>query len=45
MFQRVMVPLDGSPFGTTDVLVVLPVSRISQRYIDHFGPAANRHAA
>ena len=32
-------------FGTTDVLVVLPVSRISQRYIDHFGPAANRHAA
>ena len=32
-------------FGTTDVLVVLPVSGISQRYIDHFGPAANRHAA
>ena len=32
-------------FGTTDVLVVLPVSRISRRYIDHFGPAANRHAA
>ena len=32
-------------FGTTDVLVVLPVSAISRRYIDHFGPAANRHAA
>jgi L-ornithine Nalpha-acyltransferase len=32
-------------FGTTDVLVVLPVSAISPRYIDHFGPAANRHAA
>lgn len=32
-------------FGTTDVFVVLPVSAISQRYIDHFGPTANRHAA
>jgi putative hemolysin len=32
-------------FGTTDVLVVLPVSAINQRYIDHFGPTANRHAA
>lgn len=32
-------------FGTTDVLVVLPVSAINPRYIDHFGPAANRHAA
>jgi L-ornithine Nalpha-acyltransferase len=32
-------------FGTTDVLVVLPVSAISRRYIDHFGTAANRHAA
>jgi putative hemolysin len=32
-------------FGTTDVLVILPVSRINPRYIDHFGPAANRHAA
>lgn len=32
-------------FGTTDVLVILPVSAISPRYIDHFGPAANRHAA
>ncbi len=32
-------------FGTTDVLVVLPVSAINPRYIDHFGPAANRYAA
>ncbi|MCB5174083.1 GNAT family N-acetyltransferase [Microvirga lenta] len=31
-------------FGTTDVLVILPVSAISPRYIDHFGPGANRHA-
>ena len=32
-------------FGTTDVFVVLPVSAINRRYIDHFGPTANRHAA
>ncbi len=32
-------------FGTTDVLVVLPVSAINPRYIDHFGPNASRHAA
>jgi len=32
-------------FGTTDVLVILPVSAISRRYIDHFGPTADRHAA
>jgi putative hemolysin len=32
-------------FGTTDVLVVLPVSAINARYIDHFGPTAERHAA
>ncbi|MGU3495553.1 GNAT family N-acetyltransferase [Xanthobacteraceae bacterium A53D] len=32
-------------FGTTDVLVVLPVSVISPRYVEHFGPTANRHAA
>ncbi|HZH51656.1 MAG TPA: GNAT family N-acyltransferase [Microvirga sp.] len=31
-------------FGTTDVLVILPVSAINPRYIDHFGPTANRHA-
>jgi putative hemolysin len=32
-------------FGTTDVLVILPVTAINQRYIDHFGPTARRHAA
>ncbi len=32
-------------FGTTDVLVVLPVSAINPRYIDHFGSGADRHAA
>ena len=30
-------------FGTTDVLVVLPVSRINPRYIAHFGADAGRH--
>ena len=32
-------------FGTTDVLVILPVQAINTRYIEHFGPGANRHAA
>lgn len=32
-------------FGTTDVLIVLPVSAISGRYLDHFGADATRHAA
>ena len=32
-------------FGTTDVLVILPVERISQRYLDYFGPPAERRAA
>jgi putative hemolysin len=32
-------------FGTTDVLVVLPVATINARYITHFGPSADRHAA
>ena len=32
-------------FGTTDVFVVMPIEAISQRYIDYFGPAANRYAA
>jgi putative hemolysin len=32
-------------FGTTDVLVILPVSAINSRYLDHFGPGAERHAA
>jgi putative hemolysin len=32
-------------FGTTDVLIVLPVAGISARYVGHFGPGAERHAA
>lgn len=32
-------------FGTTDVLVVLPVAGINERYINHFGQSAERHAA
>ena len=32
-------------FGTTDVLIILPVSAIRSRYVTHFGPGAERHAA
>jgi putative hemolysin len=32
-------------FGTTDVLIVMPVSAINARYIEHFGVDATRHAA
>ncbi len=32
-------------FGTTDVLTIMPVAAISRRYINHFGPTADRHAA
>jgi putative hemolysin len=32
-------------FGTTDVMVILPVETISSRYVAHFGPTADRHAA
>jgi L-ornithine Nalpha-acyltransferase len=32
-------------FGTTDVLVILPVAAINARYVAHFGPTAERHAA
>lgn len=32
-------------FGTTDVLVVMPVTAINARYIGHFGADATRHAA
>lgn len=32
-------------FGTTDVMIILPVSAINARYIEHFGPTAARHAA
>jgi putative hemolysin len=32
-------------FGTTDVLIVLPVAEINRRYIEHFGVDARRYAA
>jgi putative hemolysin len=32
-------------FGTTDILIVLPVAGISARYVQHFGAGAERHAA
>ncbi len=32
-------------FGTTDILIILPVTAISSRYIGHFGADATRHAA
>jgi putative hemolysin len=32
-------------FGTTDVLIVLPVERINARYISHFGADGQRYAA
>jgi putative hemolysin len=32
-------------FGTTDILIVLPVSAIRARYIQHFGPTGERYAA
>lgn len=32
------------PFGTTDVMIVLPVERISERYVRYYGADASRHA-
>jgi L-ornithine Nalpha-acyltransferase len=32
-------------FGTTDVLIILPVSALNTRYVEHFGAGADRHAA
>jgi len=32
-------------FGTTDVLIVLPVARIADRYVRYYGADAGRHAA
>lgn len=32
-------------FGTTDVLVIMPVAAINARYLGHFGADASRHAA
>ncbi|GAB4070097.1 GNAT family N-acetyltransferase [Ancylobacter sonchi] len=32
-------------FGTTDVLIVMPIERIDPRYLGHFGMNGERHAA
>ncbi|BCP55817.1 hypothetical protein K32_44340 [Kaistia sp. 32K] len=32
-------------FGTTDVLIILPVQSISERYVNHYGVDATRYAA
>ena len=32
-------------FGTTDVLIVLPVATISERYINYYGADASRHSS
>ena len=32
-------------FGTTDIMVVLPVSAINSRYINHYGAEAERYAS
>lgn len=32
-------------FGTTDVLIILPVFALNPRYVEHFGADAKRHAA
>ena len=32
-------------FGTTDVLVVLPVAEIAARYVEYYGPEGQRYAA
>jgi len=32
-------------FGTTDVLIVLPIENINPRYITYYGEDAGRHAA
>jgi putative hemolysin len=32
-------------FGTTDVMIVLPVDRISERYVKYYGADASRYAA
>jgi L-ornithine Nalpha-acyltransferase len=32
-------------FGTTDILIILPVGQISERYVNHYGSDAGRFAA
>ena len=43
-FAITSIKIDGvdHEFGTTDVFVVLPVERISSRYIAHYGAEADR---
>ncbi len=43
MFSMHAVP--DPVFGTIDVLVVLPVSRINPRYVSYYGSGAERHAS
>ncbi len=43
MFSKEAVP--DPEFGTIDVLVVLPVERISERYIKYYGEDASKHRA
>jgi putative hemolysin len=33
------------PFGTTDVLIVLPVESISSRYVNYYGAGVERFAS
>ncbi len=32
-------------FGTTDILIVLPVSQMNERYVNHYGADASRYAS
>ncbi|NRG16753.1 GNAT family N-acetyltransferase [Rhizobiales bacterium] len=32
-------------FGTTDVLIILPVSALNERYVNYYGADASRHAS
>ena len=32
-------------FGTTDILIILPVGQISERYVNHYGSDAGRFSA
>ena len=32
-------------FGTTDVFIILPVAEIGARYVNYYGPEAERFAA
>ena len=32
-------------FGTTDVLIIMPVSALNPRYVTYYGADASRHAS